>query len=262
MTNDPASNPIESDNPAPSDDLGRSIMRKFQRSRQAFSPWVQRWLQADTPAAGNQIRRMTAHVQRAAAGRTAQLGSLQPALVDRFAARIISRFPEVDAAEDTSPLTIDQQAYPDLVLPRRLSEARDRPLDIESDVIEAAETESDFDPIADEIEEEAPLPTISMKELREKLAARNMARTGDAPPAPPVQRRLDQPSGAVPPQPAAVRPTSTSRPMPPRARRYVQVEEGRSSVSRPPTPPAGPISPGQPQTTLCCRTSTPLWCTP
>ena len=217
------------------DAIARAIVARAQWVQRALSPWVGRWLRA---SAGTETRRETRlgrhtqtaltethtnrlldRVQRVVDRTTvwrADVGSVEPAMVDRFTSAIADRFSATGARYKPQPLAVSPAETTDLVLAGT---------PVQPGLGDAASLE--FEAGGGE-----PAPRPTMTQLREILADRSSSpRSPPAPsqPSPPrIQRATAEPPGAGPP----------ARTLPAQARLFSRVEE---------LPPRGDISPeGQP----------------
>jgi hypothetical protein len=113
--------------------IARSITAKAQWLQRVLSPWVGRWLptRAET-GQGRHVARYSRtalsathtssllnRVQRVVDRGTvwrADVGSLEPALVDRFTRTIVERFPDVSAKYEPQPLETNATPASDLIL--------------------------------------------------------------------------------------------------------------------------------------------------
>ena len=203
-------------------ELAQAVTSRTIGARSMLSPWVQRSLQAPAGAAKTRIgvgqRRQTAFseqhtrtlldsVYRKGEGSKVwrpDVGSLEPALVDRFVSAIVNRFPETGAKYESQSLEMASAKTANLTL-------------VGDDSRQSAATES---------AESGRYP--SRAELEEAIAARSRwsSRPSSDPgqPPPQVQRRAPEPAK---PRPAA-------RILPSRSRLFSQVEEvtpsGKTSI--------------------------------
>jgi hypothetical protein len=216
--------------------IARAARARAQWVQRTLSPWVQRWLRtgasagtggetrlgrhAQTALTGTHTNRLLDRVQRAVDRTTvwrASVGSIEPAMVDRFASAIADRFSVTGARYEPQPLAVSPAETADLILAG-------------TPVQPGLGAEASLPGFETGGGEPAPRPT--MAQLREILADRSSApRSPPAPgqPSPPrIQRAAAEPPGPRPP----------ARTLPAQARLFSRVEE---------LPPRGEISPeGQP----------------
>jgi hypothetical protein len=115
--------------------IARSVVAKVRWAERALSPWVGRWLQrqadpeagesapADrysrTAVTGTTNKLLLSRVQRVAERSTVwqpDVGSLEPAMVDRFASRVVQRFSEAGARYEPQRREASPAEAPELVL--------------------------------------------------------------------------------------------------------------------------------------------------
>jgi hypothetical protein len=203
--------------------IARAIVARAQWVQRALSPWVGRWLRASAGTETGRETRLGKHVQTALTGthtnrlldrvqrvvdRTTvwrgSVGSIEPAMVDRFASAIVDRFSVTGARYEPQPLVVSPAETADLILAGTPVQPG----------LGAKASLPGFETGGGE-----PAPRPTMAQLREILADRSSSpRSPPAPsqPSPPrIQRPAAEPPGPRPP----------ARNLPVQARLFSRVEE-------------------------------------
>jgi len=118
--------------------IARSVASVIRRTQESLSPWVQRWWQAEPPAAAPGLRRepsvarqhrvalsetetrsllgrLQRTVDRSVVGR-ADVGPIEPGMVDRFTHAIVDRFRPIAPKYEPRTLELDPDQASELVL--------------------------------------------------------------------------------------------------------------------------------------------------